>query len=109
MLPLAGLASGLLARILAWGAVKWVAQKALYYTLMVTILPVVLYNLFGKILNEMMTLGANQIDGSGLQSITVQLTSLAGWIGNQINIQGAIAILLSAAATKFGLRFIRRG
>jgi hypothetical protein len=106
---LGGVIAGALGRILAVESLKWIATRALVIGSMTLILPVVLYNVFTGIMEEILTIVTNEIQGGGVSSVMIQITGLAGWIGTQINIAGMLSIFLSAVALRFVLAMIRGG
>jgi hypothetical protein len=84
--------------------------KLFILTLIVTILPLVLYKLWltiqGWMLSELMT-RAGGIVGDA-PNITVPLAGLAAWAGDLMNIPQAVAVLVSATITGFTLRILFR-
>jgi len=96
-----------IARLLTIETLKFIATKALIIGAMTLILPVVLYNVFTTLLQEMIDIASTQIGGAGLSSAVVNLTGLAGWIAIQINLASCLSIFLSAVALKWVLGFIR--
>jgi hypothetical protein len=98
---------GLLARLTEYATVKWIAFKTLIWTTVTTVIPLTIYNLICKILDEVITWANSQMNNQGIESATVQLTSLGGWVATQIQLPAAIAIILSAVTIKVVLNITR--
>lgn len=88
---------------------KLVIQKALLYSLFVTVLPVVLYKLFQKIYGGIFDWAINYMSSAGISSSTIEITGMAGWIGIQLNLSSALAIIMSAVALRWTLNVMRIG
>jgi hypothetical protein len=112
MAPLAGIVAligGGLAKLLTVETLKFVAFRALIIGSLTLVLPVVLYNVFTRILQETMDICSANIASGGITGGMVELTGMAGWIAQQINLSGCFSIFLSAVALRFTLSFIRGG
>ena len=108
MLPIVGVIGGIAARFASAGMLKFLAQKALLYSLIVTVLPAAIYALIVKIMKEMITLSEGAINQSGMQANVLHLVGMGAWIGQQINIAQSIAIIMSAVALRYTLNMISR-
>ena len=83
---------------------KFIAMKALLYTLLVVILPLVLWNLGVDWFEALLawTLGALPTD-----TMIYNATGMAGWFLVQFKIPEVITVLLGALSVKFVIGFIR--
>jgi hypothetical protein len=110
MPALIGLIGSMVARFLAVSALKWAATKAILITICVVVLPSVLYRLFTRITQEMITYAQSKASTGldGLNGDTVmELTGMAGWIANQIGLPACLSIFLSALVLRYGLYLIK--
>ena len=96
------------AKTLSIESVKFIATRAMLYTLFTLILPVILYNVFTRILQEMMDLASSEIQATGLQATVIQLTGMGGWIGEHLRIPECFALVMSAVGLAFTLRMLGR-
>lgn len=93
-----------LGRLITEGVVKWVAMRAFFYSLFVFVLPIILYNLFGKIVSE---LGSYALSHVGSQSsIVIQLSGLAAYLAARLRLPEALSLVLSALSLRAALNFI---
>ena len=95
-----------IARIISSGTIQYIAYRALILTALTIILPSVLYKVFGTILTEMTSYASTQVSGGGLPSITLQITGMGGWIGQQINLSASLSVILSAVSLRFVLNLL---
>lgn len=105
---LAGVIAGSTAKTIAVEVAKFIATRALLYTLFIFILPVVLYNVFTTILEELMELATGQISGEGLSAVVINIGGMAGWIGSQLELPAAFSLIMSALGLSFVLRMLGR-
>ena len=99
---------GLAARTLSVGVLKFVATRALLYGLFTLVLPVVIYNVLIRIYREVMEYIGSQVGAVGTEGYLIQLTGMAGWIAEQINLIPAFSLFLSAISLRFVLDMIKR-
>jgi len=102
----------IIAAVVAWfgqflssSVVRFVALKVLLTTLLVVVLPIVLQNLFCKILgvfhNKMLDVVGDP------QSTIVQLSGLAAFFAEHLQLPLVVSILLGAVATRSSLKLMR--
>jgi len=93
-----------LANFLANSSVlKWLAMKAVAYTLMVVILPIVLWNLMSEWTLFFLDLALSSLPS---ESFIYNMTGLAGWFAVTMQLPQALAIVVSGLATRFMLSTI---
>jgi len=107
--PIVAIIGAGIGKLLSVGVAKLVIQKAILYGLMTTVLPVILYKLFQKIYGGIFDYLTSYMQGAGFSSATVQITGMAGWIGNQINLSAALSIIMSAVALRWTLNILKVG
>ena len=95
------------ARQITIEAVKMAAWRLLLAFLVWVALPIVLYNVLVDYLFDIMTWAMTQVVGTAsMDSVTIQITGMAGWIGSHLNLDQALAMILAAVATRFAISFI---
>lgn len=97
---------GWLARLIGSAVVRFIALKVILYALCVTILPIVLYNLFNKIMGEILTVASSGAGGYELQPFVVQLTGFMGWLAIKLKIPETFSIIISSAIFRMAISFI---
>lgn len=106
---LSGLAGSVIANVTLQG-VRFIATKALMYFLIGVALPVVLYNVFSSLIVDLISAGISvshdQIGSVSGQSLGLSLTSLAGWLANQLYLPQCMSVYLSAVSARFAMSFI---
>jgi len=103
---MAALILGLVVRFFAVGVLRWVATKLLLFTLLNVVLPIVLVNLFHRILQGIMTLNTEAATGSGLSPVTITFTGLAGWLAATLRIPEGLSLVLGALAYRASVSMI---
>jgi hypothetical protein len=98
--------SGLAGRYLVDAGLRFVATKALVYTLLTITFPVVIKNLLCWLVYALNQIVSSSISSGSVTSFTHQLTGLAGWLGEQLLLPTCVSVLLSAIAIRFVLNFI---
>ena len=98
--------SSLAGRFLVDTGLRFLAQKALLYMLLVAIFPVVIKNLVCWLVDQVAAVVASVTSSSGVDSLAVQLTGLGGWLGDALLLPTCISILLSAICIRFVLNFV---
>ncbi|MDA8326555.1 MAG: hypothetical protein M0033_10100 [Nitrospiraceae bacterium] len=96
--------AGLVARLFSSQVARWVIFKALVQLVVITILPVVLINVYNSILVS--RFNALTSNSGSASSLTVQFVGLAGWLASQLMVPQAFAIIISAVAVRFTFRLI---
>lgn len=100
--------SGLFGKGLADAAVRWVAIRALAITLMVTVLPVVLNNVFYALFDSILSVANTQYGSaaSGLTSFRWQITGLAAYLAQHLKLIELVSMSISMVVIKFTLGLI---
>lgn len=98
--------SSLAGRYLLDAGLRFIATKALVYTLLVVTFPIVIKNLLCWLVDTLNQIVQSSIDPGSVTSFTHQLTGLAGWLGEQLLLPTCVSVLLSAIAIRFVLNFI---
>lgn len=104
--------SALFGRIITEGVVKYLAYKAMLLFLFVFVLPAVLLKLFFWIKTYMLDLVVQIIDsellsGFDLGTGLLELTGLAAYLGNHLNLVEGVAVLISCAVSGWIISLIR--
>jgi len=86
--------------------IKWLAQRAFFLTLTTLILPVVLYNVFCRIVQEILQYAASAVNAGGVSATVFQVTGLAGWIAATANLPATLTIIMTAVAVRWKLNLI---
>ncbi|MBW2635707.1 MAG: hypothetical protein JRE14_16665 [Deltaproteobacteria bacterium] len=93
-------------RLFTIEAVKFLAWRAFILFIVFVALPVVLYNTFSTLLFDLMNMAVTYVSDGNYQPLTINLTGLAGYLGNQIGLPNMVSIYLTAISTKFTMGFI---
>jgi len=93
-----------LASILGASAVRFVAWKVVISALLMTVLPIVLLNVFYSIIQGVISLTTNTVSGS--TGYIMQFTGLAGWFALYLKVPEGVSVLLSAMLIRVSLRLI---
>jgi len=83
---------------------RWLAYKAIAYTLLVVVLPVVLWNLGVSWVGAILDWAIGQLPQ---QSFVGDIAGMAGWMLVQLNIPQAFDVLLSALTARFIIKIVR--
>ena len=97
--------SAFAANLFGSSVVSFLAFKVVLYALFVTILPIVLNNVFKKIIDGVISV-ANTYAGSGAPSMVVTFTGAAASLVNIVGLPFAFSIIIAACAFKLTLRMI---
>lgn len=98
--------SGAALRIIGGALTRALIWKAFITSMVVFVLPVVLFKLFNRILTDTMTYAFSQMDDSNIDSVTIALSGLGAWCASQVNLSGCFSVFLSALALKWTLGVI---
>jgi hypothetical protein len=84
---------------------KFIAYKALFIFLLVTVLPIVLTNLIVKLLSTVVSYITTDLAVSGTltSSLTLSLTGMTAYVASALCLPEALAIVLTAVAVRFTL------
>lgn len=98
------LLSGLFAQLFSNGVAYFIGVKVVLFTLFVTVLPIVLNNVFKKILDGIFSLISSQV--GSVSPLASTFSGFAGWLLAVIEIPACFSILFAAIAFKVMLRCI---
>ncbi|MDP3013986.1 MAG: hypothetical protein Q8M92_07080 [Candidatus Subteraquimicrobiales bacterium] len=100
--------SGLLTRVFAVRVLEFVAWKALIWGLIVVTFPIILINVWSKIIGYTLDAAKGIVESSGgtLSSLAVNFVGLAGWLGNVLMLPEGFSLLVSAVMFRVMLRSI---
>lgn len=87
--------------------IKLAAIKALMLFLVFVAFPILLYNVLQDFLFDILNYGVAYITGQGYQPLTIELTGMAGWIGQQIGISNMLSMYLTAVSTRFVMSVLK--
>lgn len=103
-----GVIGGVIAKSLSVEVIKFIATRALLYGLFTLVLPIVIYNVLIRIYREGMEYIAGQTGTIETTGYIIELTGMAGWIADRINLIQCMSLVLSAYAIRFLISFIKR-
>ncbi len=101
-----GLITGLL-RILGVETAKTFFIRALILSALTVILPVILYNVVTRIIQEMVNIATSYINTISAPTWTLDFVGLGAWLLECLRLQECISMLLSAVAISFTLKMIK--
>ena len=90
--------AGFISDLLASSVVRFLAIKLVLSALFITVLPIVLNNLFYHILSSFLSSISSHFPDT--QSVTVQLTGLAAFLADHLQLVSFVSILMSALALR---------
>jgi hypothetical protein len=86
---------------------SFVAIKGIFSAFVFITLPIFIYNLVMEIMIEIIEFGYGlMIETLPEESVTIQISGLAGWMATEIYLVQAVTIYLSFVAIAFVIRFI---
>ena len=86
----------------------FLAAKTLLKVLILTALPIILYNVGTMVIFDFMDLALSYVNNSGLPTdFTIQLTGLGGWIAQKIQLPQAFSMYMSAVSVRYFLNLLR--
>ena len=103
--PLLSWLGSVAARFIGDTALKWIALKVLSVTLLTVTLPIVLKNILTWLVQQV-ELIVRSYSGGSVDSFSVQLTGLAGYLGDQMMLGTCVSIILTAIAIRLFLNFV---
>ena len=92
---------------ITFSVIKFLATKALLFFLFMVVLPIALFKAFSFITQWVLSYTSQAISATGTSSFVIQLTGIAAYLGDHLQLPLCFSILLSAMATRFALRAIR--
>ena len=101
---LIGIIAAWAARFLTAGVIKWLAWKAAVLFVTCVLIPIVLNNIFYKMLEKAMALHTTQAGSMSGQMMA--LTGLAAWLAIQLKIPESMALVVGALSKRVGMSFI---
>jgi len=105
---LVGSILGGIAKLLSVDTLKFVATRIMLYSLFTLVLPVVLYNVFSLIVNETLSYISSNLGSEGIEGTIIELTGVGAYLGNHLQLEAALALILSAVALRFTLSILIR-
>jgi len=88
-------------------ALKFTAAKAFWMFMICIVFPLLIYNVAVTFVTNMMDVGYRLAsDYSNPDSLTLNITGMAGWIAQQIYLPQCISTYLSAVGARFIMSFI---
>jgi hypothetical protein len=103
---LAGSIGGVVAKTLSVETIKFLAMRALIMFTVFVALPVVMYNVGVDLIFSLIEAGMDYAGTLDADSLTIQLTGMAGWIAEQIRLPECMSIYMTAISTKFAMGFV---
>lgn len=107
LVSLGGAMSGGFAQLFTIEAAKWVAQKAFTIFIVCVVLPIVLYNVFAGLMFDIIKWGIEYIGAQPIEPVTIQLTGIAGWIAQVIDLPSMLSMVLTAVCVRFVMGITR--
>lgn len=98
--------AGAIAKLISIETLKLVVMRYLWVGLLTLTLPVVLYNVYAKIVKEVMNYANAQVAGAGMSATVWDFTSLGAWLAINMNLTGVFSIITSALIVRYTLHFI---
>ena len=98
--------SAFAANLFGTSVASFIALKVVLYALFVTILPVVLNNVFKLIIDGMISVANSAAGGGGAPSMVVEFTGVAASLVTIVGLPFAFSIIIAACAFKLTLRMI---
>ena len=98
--------SGFAANLFSNDVVQFIALKVVLYTLFVTILPIVLNNVFKSIIDGMISIANSATVGGGAPSMVIEFTGAAAALIQIVGLPFAFSVIIAACAFKLTLRMI---
>ncbi len=92
-------------KLLTDNLLRFIAMKTVLATLFIVVLPVILNNFVYEIIEYAINL-ASSTPTSGLPSLTLNLTGLAGWFFANLYLPDALTVVISAVSVRVFLDHI---
>lgn len=103
--PLLSWLGSVAARFIGDTALKWLAIKIFSVTLLTVTLPIVIKNILVWLIQQI-ELIIQSYSGGSVNSFSVQLSGLAGYLGDQMMLSTCVSIILTAIAIRLFLNFV---
>jgi len=98
--------AGFFARVFTVETLKFLAWRAFILFIVFVALPVVLYNVGVDLIFALIAQAMEYTGSLGFNELTIQITGIAGYIAQKINLAQCFAVYMSAIATRFVMGFI---
>jgi len=98
--------AGFFARIFTVEALKFLAWRAFILFIVFICLPIVLYNVGVDLIFSLIAAAMDYTGSLGMSDLTIQITGIAGYIADKINLPQCFSVYMSAIATRFVMGFI---
>lgn len=95
-----------LAKVFTVETLRFLAWRAFILFIVFVCLPVVLYNVGVDLIFALIAQAMDYTGTLGFSELTIQLTGIAGYIANEINLPQCFSIYMTAIATRFAMGFI---
>ncbi|MCR4287197.1 MAG: hypothetical protein NUW09_04195 [Deltaproteobacteria bacterium] len=95
-----------LASIIGYSAVRFVAWKVVLYTLLVTVVPIILVNFVFALIQGALSLSADAQAQYGVSPVIVQLAGLGAWLAQRFRIVEGFSLIFSAMMFRVAVRMI---
>jgi hypothetical protein len=101
-----GAFGGWIAKLLSIETIKFLAWRAFILFIVFVCLPLVLYNVGVDLMFDLMEVGMGYAGDLNQQSLTIQLTGMAGWMATQLNLPQCFSMYMSAVSVRFAMGFV---
>lgn len=98
--------SSLAGRFLGDMALRFIAYKLLFFTLITVTVPIVSKNLVTWLFRTVTQVASAHINTDGLQATVLHLTGLAGYIASHLMLADCLSIIITAITIRLVLNFI---
>lgn len=104
--PLVTWLGAVVARFFTDSLLKFAAYKIFAFSLITVTLPIVLKNLISWLYETVYAVITANVDTSGLGGVVIELTGLAGFLGDCLRFPECLSVVMTACALKFVLKLI---
>lgn len=98
--------AGALANLLGYQVLRFGAWKLLLWTMGISLFPIMISHVMFEVLDTILTMTNNQVEGAGLTAGILHLTGLAAWLATQLRLVESLTMILSAVSFRLGIRMI---
>lgn len=95
-----------LARLFSYETAKYIATRALLYSLFTVVLPAVLLKTFNMIISDILNYASSHLSSADIPSLTIQFTGLAAYLARLLKVPEAFSVIISALSLRAVLNFI---
>lgn len=86
----------------------WTAFKALVIGAIAVLIPYAIYKSWGLVAEKTMEFMSTMVAGQPWEGTFVELTGLAGWLGERLQLQACFQILASFVIMRYALSFFKK-